>query len=287
MNNILYELDKNGIIPDKIEEIRKKDGIFLYRIYKDSQSYVLKYFDGSDGVREIEYYALLEKNHIPTLKILVQTECSILMEDLLTSSRWRLGTEDDMNDPVVAQNLAQWYRTLHDASGQILPEKDNWYSEVGLLTKEKLMNAALKTDTGSNKVWMFVIEHLHGLFEIIRKLEPVLNYNDFYYTNLAVGRSGREAIMFDYNCMGKGYRASDVRNVCVSLNARAADAFRESYGAINEYEYKVDDVISMLTTLVMAADRKEFPWWAEDAVRAVRSGKLESDLKEILSLTLI
>ena len=205
------------------------------------------------------------------------------MEDMCSSPRWRLGTAEDMNDPTIASNLAQWYRRLHDVSRQILNARTDWYSEYGLLTPENLRLAMVRTDTAEWQVWPYLMKHLPELHRIIATLEPAINYNDFYYTNLAVSRDGREAMMFDYNCMGKGYRASDLRNVCWSLSDRAAKAFLESYGDVSEYEYRVDDVVSVLTTLVMAAKRPEIPNWAEGALESLESGKLADNLHDLLS----
>ena len=283
MEFLMNEFDKIGLIPDKIEEIRNKDGIYLYRVRCKNGTFVLKYFDRAQDPRELEYYTLLAQAGVPTLAVIGITDHAIAMEDLNISPRWRLGVEEDLNNPVTARNLAQWYRTLHDASGLILPNKENWYSEYGLLTKENLRETALRIDIVPIETWDFIIEHLDHLVGLIEKMEPVVNYNDFYYTNLAVGRNGREAIMFDYNFMGKGYRAADLRNVCASMRSKSASAFLESYGPIAEYEYRVDDVVSTLTTLVMAAKREKLPWWVEEPIQSVRSGKLERQVLDLIS----
>ena len=283
MNFIEEELDKMGIKSDKFEEIRCKDEIYLFRIYKKDHSYVLKYFSTPEGIREIRYYELLQKAGVPTLEILGRTERAILMEDMLTSPHWRLGTAVDLCDPSFASNLAQWYRTLHKAGKMILNAQTEWYSEYGLLTPENLWMAMVKTNTAEQKLWPYLIEHLPELHKRIRNLDSTVNYNDFYYTNLAVSRDGKEAMMFDYNCMGKGYAAADIRNVCWSLSNQAARAFRESYGNVSEYEYRVDDVVSVLTTLVMAAKRSEIPNWADGALTSLKSGKLEDDIRNLLS----
>lgn len=283
MNFLSNELDKMGFIPQKIEEIRKKDGIFLYRVYRNNHSYVLKYFDIPDGAREILYYDLLQQNGVPTLEIYEQTDRAILMEDMLISPRWRLGESADLEDPQIASSLAEWYQTLHGASKSILKGKTDWYSEYGLLTPENLQLAADKTGTTAMGFWTYLDEHLPELFRIIENLEPVINYNDFYYTNLAVSRNGQKALMFDYNCMGKGYRAADLRNVSYSLGKNAAQVFLEHYGSIPEEEYQADDVISALTTLIMASKRPEMPSWSTEAVQTLKSGKLAADFRDLIS----
>ena len=284
MDQILREIKILGVIPNNIEEIRIKDGVCLYRLHCCSDTFVLKCFDERQDPVEPEYYSLLNQAGVSTPAVMGMTGRAILMEDLTRSRRWRLGAQPDMNDPVVAQNLAQWYKTLHEASDQILPQRDHWYSEYGLITAANLRIAAQRTRSLSENVWELTIEHLDRLMELINDLHPVINYNDFYYTNLAVGQNTQEAMMFDYNCMGKGYRAADIRNVCASLDPKAATAFCESYGPIDEFEFRADDVISGLTTLVMAAKRDEVPWWAEESIRAVKSGQLERQIRDLLGI---
>ena len=130
-------------------------------------------------------------------------------------------------------------------------------------------------------IWELLSDHLATLYAVIEKLKPVVNYNDFYYTNLAVSRNRTEAIMYDYNCMGKGYRAADLRNVCWSLNKNAAQVFLENYGTIPESEYVVDDVVSVLTTLILASKRMEMPSWSKTALEELKSGKLYANLRAL------
>jgi hypothetical protein len=109
-----------------------------------------------------------------------------------------------------------------------------------------------------------------------------LTYNDFYWTNLAVGRDSSTALMFDYNFLGIGYRYADVRNVCSSLSDRAGRVFLEAYGEINEEEMVVDEFICHIINLVSAYKRPVFPGWAKESLDAVSSGELEKTFKGIL-----
>lgn len=285
MDNVWNEIEKIGIIPEKLEEIRTKNGISLYRLRHNSENYVLKYFAPGQDPVEIEYYSLLAQAGITTPVVIGKTDCAILMEDLQHSPVWRLATEKDLDDPSVAHHLAAWYKTLHDASEQILPLKSQWYCEYALLTEANLRRAAEATDTVQNKDWAFVIGHLPRIRKLVEKLPPVVNYNDFYYTNLAVARSANAAMMFDYNCVGKGYRAADLRNVRVSLSVHAAEVFLESYGKVSDDEFRIDNVVSALTTLIMAAQRNRIPAWAQTSLNALRTGKLAAQLDEILNDT--
>jgi hypothetical protein len=68
--------------------------------------------------------------------------------------------------------------------------------------------------------------------ERITSLDETLTYNDFYWTNLAVSSDRKEALMFDYNLLGVGFRYNDIRNVCSSLSEEAQKVFVDVYGEI-------------------------------------------------------
>lgn len=108
--------------------------------------------------------------------------------------------------------------------------------------------------------------------------ECTLTYNDFFWTNMTVRRDGTAAMMFDYNLMGAGWRLSDMNNVTWSLAGPAKHAFEEEYAALyrarhgNRWEpgsqKMLNDLVSMLVTLVFALRRDAFPSWAESSLRA-------------------
>lgn len=106
-----------------------------------------------------------------------------------------------------------------------------------------------------------------------------MTYNDFYWTNLAVSKDGKEAMMFDYNLLGRGYAYGDVRNVTVSLSPKAAEAFRRAYGPINPTEAAV---VSVIVTLILASRREIFPAWAEPSRRTLKKelpGRINNVIK--------
>lgn len=98
MEFLMNEFDKIGLIPNKIEEIRNKDGIYLYRVRCKNGTFVFKYFDRAQDPRELEYYTLLAQAGVPTLAVIGITDHAIAMEDLNISPRWRLGVEEDLRN---------------------------------------------------------------------------------------------------------------------------------------------------------------------------------------------
>lgn len=114
-------------------------------------------------------------------------------------------------------------------------------------------------------------------------LTRTLTYNDFHYTNLVVARDGSAVLIFDYNLLGRGYVYSDIRNVCGHLgNEEARAAFRSAYGNYDEKEIAVDDVVSALTSLHIACQRKSFPDWGRELLEMVKDGRLLSAVKKLL-----
>lgn len=93
----------------KINEIRNKDGIYLYNIKGSNERYVLKYFEKKKHSVEIDNYRLLNEIGVKTIKTFGTTENSILMEDLNTSKELRLATKDDISREDIGVALAQWY----------------------------------------------------------------------------------------------------------------------------------------------------------------------------------
>lgn len=109
------------------------------------------------------------------------------------------------------------------------------------------------------------------------------SYNDFWWTNLAVSKDGNEALMFDYNLMGRGYAYSDVRNVTVSLSPEAARAFLAQYGPIDPLEQAGDNVVSLIITLILDSRRPQFPAWAAESRNALE--ELEQKITHLIRLS--
>ena len=271
-NKIKQELQKLNIPYSAIDIIQNKDGVIVARISSNEKSYIIKYFQNEEYKREINNYKLLKSLNIPTVNAIGFTDSAILMEDISQSDTLRLGTEDDLNDVVIAQKIAEWYKLLH-TNNKDFTEKhiSEIYDETDFITRENIEIIKEKTGTQNLPVWKLVEDNFDVIVSRIKSLPGVLTYNDFYYTNLIVAKDKSSAFMFDYNLLGKGYVYSDIRNVCSSLSPKAQKAFVEAYGEFDNNEKIVDDVASVLITLYHACQRTAFPSWAVYAVEELKT----------------
>ncbi|WMM25486.1 hypothetical protein RBU61_02150 [Tissierella sp. MB52-C2] len=286
LKHIYQELSLLGLSNDKIDnldEIRNRNGVYLYRIKYKGKDLVIKYFEKHEFRREIEYYEILKSLDIPTIEVIGYTKNTLLLEDLDKSLNYRLGIESDLSDIEVAKALASWYRKLHYEGVKFLKNNDRkFYKEMDYITKENIELVMNKTNTRDNKVWQLLIDHLDLIFLKIQEFEETFTYNDFYWTNLVVSKDKKEAFMFDYNMLGVGFRYSDIRNVCSSLSDEAGNIFLKEYEGINQDEKKIDEVVSILVSLVQACERDIFPKWAQEALDKVNNGELYKGILEIL-----
>lgn len=284
--DIYIELSRLGLEPRdniRLQEIRNKDGIYLYEIEYEGNFYVLKYFVKEEHTREIKNYSILRELDIPTIQVHGCTDKSLLLEDLNKSGNYRLGVEVDMDNMEVARLLAVWYKKLHSRGSEYVAKRDNsLYRETDDINRENIELVRGKSNTMDNPLWGLILDNLEFISKKIRSMGETLTYNDFYWTNLAVGRDGSTAIMFDYNFLGIGYRYADVRNVCSSLSAEAGRIFLEAYGEINEEEKVVDEFICHIINLISAYKRPIFPGWAKESLDAVSSGEVEKTFRRIL-----
>ena len=271
---LMYQLEKLGISPERYDILQDKAGVTVARIFSKNDSVILKCFEDEASRREMANYRLLNELGIPTLNVLGMTDAAFIMEDIATAGRYRIASEADMADVRVAENLAAWYRKLHDSGRAYVAENGaEMYSETGLFTRENIECVIHRSGTQDLPVWRLILDNFERIISGINTVPMTLTYNDFYYTNMAVARDGTSAIMFDYNLLGKGYVYSDMRNVQYSLSKEAAAAFEKAYG---EYDFKtemlIDDAVSPVVTLYMAYQRASFPGWAQESLEHVRSG---------------
>ncbi|MTI70537.1 MAG: hypothetical protein FH751_09840 [Firmicutes bacterium] len=292
MNNIIEEVYKElykfGLLESKnidLQEIRNKDGIFLFRVIYKNKHYVMKYFLKKEYTREIKNYSILKELNIPTIKVFAYTDRALLLEDLEISKRYRLGKERDLSDIEVAKALAIWYISLHKKGTKYITKKDNnLYKESNIITRDNITLIRNSSNTKDKTVWKLILDNFDSILNKVDNLEQTLTYNDFYWTNLVVGKDKKEAIMFDYNFLGIGFRYSDIRNVCSSLSKEAGEVFIKEYGEIDETEKIIDDGLSILVTLIFAYKRPKFPEWAQNSLNSVYNGELEKVIKKILDL---
>lgn len=275
------ELKRMKIDCKAISLIRNKDGVSVWRVTADKGSYVMKCFDKPEYRREIANYRLLISLGIPTLRVIAQTDCSIVIEDIEFSA-YRLGTAEDINDPNIAEKISLWYKLLH-RNGREYADTHDFIDEYDSLTLDNVRLIQEKTGTRGLRVWEVIEEHFEQIRSAVMSLPRTLVYSDFHYTNLAVARDGTSALVFDYNFLFKSYVYSDIRNVCCSLgNDEARAVFLYAYGEFDEYEVIVDDVASVLSALLIACKHRVFPDWAYGLAEKVKDGRLLTAVERFL-----
>ena len=278
------ELNRMNIAFNNLSLIRDKDGVSVWRVTAETNSYVMKCFDKPEYRREIANYQILNSLGVPTLKMIAHTDCSFVMEDIERSA-YRLGTQEDMNNPNIAEKIALWYKTLHQ-NGRDYVNTHDFLDEYDSITLDNLRLIQEKTGTSGLRVWQVIEKHFEQIRSAVMSLPRTLVYTDFYYTNLAVARDGSSALMFDYNFFYKSYIYSDIRNVCWSLGSfDAKAAFRDNYGEFDKREIVVDDAVSVLSSLYIACSRnKVFPAWANSLIEMLTGEWLLAAIEKLLEV---
>ena len=277
MDFIEEELVKMGVRAISVELIRDKDGVTVARVRPAAPgaAMVIKAFARPEFRREIGNYAALTALGVPTLKLYASTDRALLMEDILESP-YRLGVAEDLGDARTAALVARWYRELHSRGHEYAAEHGaELYDENDALTPENLERVKERTGTASLPVWRLIEDNWEKRSSAVDGARRTLTYNDFYYTNLAVARSGESALMFDYNLLGRGYAYADLRNVCSSLSGAAQEAFLGEYGPFDEREAEIDAVVSVLNGLISACGRERLPAWSAGLIEELRGGLYE------------
>ena len=272
--------------------LRSKDGVHVFKCVYNGLPSVLKCFENDEYKREIANYHILQSIGVPTIKVFALGEASILMEDIDFSTDRRLGIKDDLQDTQVAKSLAAWYFDFHE-KGCVVPELDGLYCEYDKVTAFNLEGLCSKLPEVA-EAFAYILDNFEKLREIVNSLDYTLTYNDFYWTNLVVSNDKQAAKMFDYNFLGKGFRYADIRNVCSSLSEEAAVVFEDEYNRLyadrhgNDRaagecrEKQVDNVVSVLFTLMSAFEKDNFPNWANKERESAINGTLLDAAKELL-----
>lgn len=298
MKGIIQEIFKEvrhelgDVIVDRIEPIRSKDGVHVYRGIINDKHIVIKYFEKEEFKREINNYKLLNKLGIKTIKVIAYCESCIILEDIDFSDTWRLGISGDLDNEEVAVNLAHWYFNLHE-KGKFYENLKDMYKESDMLSESNLKLLREKMPE-ARETLDFLLNNLERLKGIIESTEKTIVYNDFYWTNMIVRKDEKEAMIFDYNFLGAGYRFSDLRNVTSSLSERASTKFLKEYNKLyiekysvsrefeEELERKIDKIVSSLVTLIMAYDKENFPSWAEEEKASLLNGHVIEIAKNLV-----
>jgi hypothetical protein len=257
----------------------------LYHITTSTNSYILKSFLDENAL-EPRVYALLISCGVTTLPLYAHTNCALLLEDLHSSTIWRLANEGDLESEKTGIALAEWYRTLHQAGRQALSNDGIDLSflkrEIDDLNSTSLHSTGKILGLAHLPGWTLAIKTIDSLTTIYRSLPHTFNYNDFAAENLAVslgdGNSLR-ALVFDYDCFGIGLAYSDWRNATYSLRGQARGAFAARYGMISQAEKVIDEPLSLLYNLVVASTRQELPHWVKSSINSVFNGELEKQIR--------
>lgn len=268
----------------RVEAMYHQHGSSLYRLCYGERSVVLKYNPYDTG--EVQAYRLLMAAGVPTVAVLGMSANALLLEDLAASPQWRLATVEDVAQPEVGAAVATWYRTLH-AAGDTLSAQGQlpaWlHREVDALLPASLAQTAQRLGLAGLPVWRLVEQHLGRLQRAFRRFPETLNYNDFYWSNLALTRvAPLRAVVFDYHLLGRGPAYSDVRNVQGSLGTAARDAFLAAYGPVDDAVAVFDRPLAQLYRLQVTARVQPLPAWAQACVRQVQDGTLERYLQQAL-----
>jgi hypothetical protein len=272
--------------------LSERHGHALWRLVTARQSYVLKWFPPGDAcATEMQAYALLRQLGVPTLPVHAAAEDALLLEDLAASPEWRLASQEDVACAAVGRAVARWYRVFHRRGTELLARPGGapgfLRREIDRLDGDSIHAAGCHLALGSQAGWRLAMAQIEPLKAAMRALPETLNYNDFYWTNLALSRtlgSEQQAIVFDYHLLGIGVRFSDCRNVVGSLAGDAVAAFWQEYGPPDEREEILDRPLSTLVALVTAARLSTFPRWARSSRDHVLCGGLERDLLAALEL---
>lgn len=283
IRNELITMGLNYLATSELNEIRNKDGIYLYRVNYRDKSYVIKYYKGIVDTREILNYSILNRLNIPTINLIECTDKCLLLEDIDISNIYRLGIPSDLSDVEIARLIAKWYKTLHIQGERYLrKEKIKLYRETDIITEENIALIKDKSGIKDNYIWQEINNNFQLIRSAISILDDTLTYNDFYWTNLIVKKDKSSALMLDYNLLGIGYSYGDIRNICLSLSNECKAAFLNEYGAYNYKEKVIDDVISPLISLIFAFRRISFPSWGNYALEQIKNRKFNKSLEKLI-----
>jgi len=282
-----------GVAPATIRSVdilSERHGHALWRIGTHERSYVLKWLPEGDAIGEIEGYLLLQQLGVLTLPLYGNTDQALLLEDLDQSDAWRLAVQADVTRAEVGRAVARWYQAFHNAGNAFLARGEGpsfLARETDELDPDSIRAAGRALGLANHRAWDLAARHIELLKMAVDRLSVTLNYNDFYWTNLALSRRDGDqlaAIVFDYHLLGVGMRASDCRNVTGSLSGNAVRAFWDAYGPVDPREVELDRPLAVLYALHAALRLPRFPAWAEESRQRVLRGELEKDLDAAIEL---
>lgn len=261
----------------QVAAIRSKAGVHVARVRWNGQIAIVKYFEDVASRREIDGYSMLHRLKVPTIHCIASSSSALLLEDLEGESPYRLAREEDLQQAWVIDAIVRWYARLHSA-GKDCPELPFLYAETDALTPEAFARIRTYTGTEGNPVWPLLEANWEGLCGDVERFSTTIVYNDFYYTNLAIGRDGASALLFDYNLLGRGYRYGDLRNVSFSLPEGMRRRFLDACAPWDPLEELADPALSALHALAIGSLQPTLPAFAGSALTQLCDGTLERNL---------
>ena len=261
------ELRFYGLDGNDVHLIRSKEGVIVARVRWGDGTAVLKCFEDTAFRREIQNYGILHSCEIPTIAVLGKSDRSILLEDIDSSETYRLGIEQDLNNPSVIKAIAKWYKTLHTNGRQYVQHYGvGMYEEWDFFTMDNIMAILDRFELADSVGLKNIMDRYGELKKRIDTAPRTLTYNDFYYTNLVVKKDASEAMMFDYNLLGKGNPTSDIRNVTYWFTEENKRLFFSVYGEVDDRLLLLDRICDPVVSLYYAMSRDVFHDWAKEAV---------------------
>ena len=284
-NNLLVsELKKMNIIPTSIEFIRNKDGVHTYGVSENEKHYFFKYFEKLEFRREITNYKTLRDLYIPTISLVGFTDSSLLLEDI-NYSKYRLCTEEDLQNTLIIKLISKWYKKLH-INGLNYSHKNDLYSELDLFSRENLKFLLDNNDIEQIPILEVIYKKYEFFRNHINSLETTLTYNDFHYSNIAIARDMSLVIIFDYNLLGRGCITSDISNVLWQLKDNELKRiFLDEYGEIKQSERAIIDIVNPIISLFIAYQKIKFPSWGNQLIETLSSDNYYKMVNDFLSNT--
>lgn len=277
MNNALdsaifqQELQYYGLSGEGASLLQSKEGVIVARVRLEDRTAILKCLENTAFRREISNYDVLRRCGIPTIPVLGQSDRSLLLEDIEASDVYRMGLEGDLDDPAVIRALAKWYKTLHTKGSRYVQQNgEGLYEEWDCITPQTIEAIRESFGLADCEGLRALLEHGGQLRESLDAAPRTLTYNDFYYTNLVVRNDASEAMMLDYNLLGKGCYISDIRNVIYWLSEENTRLFFSVYGEVDAGLMLLDRICAPVVSLFSAMSRGIFPAWAREAAEALR-----------------
>ncbi len=266
-----------------IQEVQIKNGVHVYEVKKNTSSYFIKYFEKVSDAFEIQCYKVLSKTDIPIVKHYEACEKEIVLENMNSDGKYRIGCEEDFSDTQVIKSVAKWFKQLHKLSNH--DSKDFEFLEEEKIEFIKSDINLCKNKYNNDFFDLLLTKHT-CLNDYLLKCKKIVTHGDFYYKNFFVKKEDREIIMFDYNYMTKTIRSEElnlIRRNLRSSSKKSEEIFIKEYGEYDEIEYEIYNIYHHMRCLISALSYDSPPNWALDSIASLNKGVLSINLKLIMA----